>query len=138
MCPPQVLPQHVSLSQLTSLCYSSRVQGSGKKLQHTTRSVLAGGRGWGWGLPMESQQVEFNYAVQGRPIHVCHLRIILHHVSFHMLALAEHHFTCVCFSKMFLHEAALAFYLYALQENTPSCVCPRNTPSNTMDFPKNP
>ena len=36
----QVSPQHVTLSQLTSLCGSVLVRGSGKKLQHTTRSFL--------------------------------------------------------------------------------------------------
>jgi hypothetical protein len=36
-CPPQVWPQHVSLSQLTSLCQSTRVPESGKKPQHTTK-----------------------------------------------------------------------------------------------------
>ena len=39
-CPSPVLPQHASLSQLTSLCQSAQVQGSGKILQHTTRSFL--------------------------------------------------------------------------------------------------
>jgi hypothetical protein len=38
---------------------------------------------------------------------------------------------------MFLHESALAFHLYLLQQTTPSCVCPSKTPSNTTDFPKN-
>jgi len=39
-CPPRVLPQHMHLSQLTSLCQLARVLGSSKKLQHTTRSFL--------------------------------------------------------------------------------------------------
>jgi hypothetical protein len=30
--------------------------------------------------------------------------------SFHMLALAEHPLSCVCFSEMFFHESALAFH----------------------------
>jgi hypothetical protein len=38
MCPPQVLLQHVHLSQLSSLCQWARVHGSSKKPQHTTRS----------------------------------------------------------------------------------------------------
>ena len=37
---PRVLPQHVCLSQLISLCQSVQVHGSSKKLQHTTRSFL--------------------------------------------------------------------------------------------------
>jgi hypothetical protein len=32
---------------------------------------------------------------------------ILHHVTFHMLALAEHPLSCVCFSETFLPESAL-------------------------------
>ena len=32
-------------------------------------------------------------------------------MSFHVLALAEHPFSCVCFCEIFLHESALAFYL---------------------------
>ena len=35
-----VLPQHMSLSQLTSLCQSAQVCRSGKKLQHTIRRFL--------------------------------------------------------------------------------------------------
>ena len=38
--------------------------------------------------------------------------------------LAEHPFSCVCFSKTFPHDSALVFHLCPLQENTPSCVCP--------------
>ena len=33
----------------------------------------------------------------------------------HMLALAEHPLSCVCFSETFLHETALVFHLYPLQ-----------------------
>ena len=36
----RALPQHVCLSQPTSLCQSAQVCGSGKKLQHSTRSVF--------------------------------------------------------------------------------------------------
>jgi hypothetical protein len=32
--------------------------------------------------------------------------------SFHVLALAEHPLSCVCFSKTFLHESALAFHTF--------------------------
>ena len=35
---------------------------------------------------------------------------ILYHGSFYVLALAEHPFSCVCFSQMFLHESALAYH----------------------------
>ena len=34
---------------------------------------------------------------------------ILHHVSFHVFALAEHPLFCVYFRETFLHESALAF-----------------------------
>jgi hypothetical protein len=61
-----------------------------------------------------------------------------HHVSFHMLALAEHPFSSVCFSQMFLHESALIFHPCPLQENTPSDVYPSKTPSSITEFPKNP
>ena len=37
MCPTWILPQHMCLSQLTSLCHSAQVCTSGKKLQHSTR-----------------------------------------------------------------------------------------------------
>ena len=36
MCLPWVLPQHVCLSQLTSLCQIAQVQRNSKKLQHNT------------------------------------------------------------------------------------------------------
>ena len=57
--------------------------------------------GFGAFLSMESGQMELNYAM-------CHYQRILHHMSFHILVLAEHHFTCVCFSETFLHVSALA------------------------------
>jgi hypothetical protein len=59
-------------------------------------------------------------------------------MSFHMFALTEHPPACVCFSEMFLHESALVFHLCSFWENTLSCVCPGNTPSNITDSPKNP
>jgi hypothetical protein len=92
----------VSLYQLPSLCQSSGVQGSGKNLQQTTRSFSD------VFLSMESGQMKPNNKMQGRPIHVCHYQRMLHHVSFHMLVLADHPFSCVCFSEMFLHVFALA------------------------------
>ena len=39
-------------------------------------------------------------------------------MSFHMLALAEHPFSCVCFRKMFFQESASVFYLCLPQQNT--------------------
>ena len=51
----------------------------------------------------------------------------LHHLSFHVLALTENTFTCVCFSYMFLQKSALVFHLCPLQLNIPSRVCSRKT-----------
>ena len=34
--------------------------------------------------------------------------IFLHHISFHVFAIAKHPFTCVCFRKTFFHVSALA------------------------------
>ena len=39
---------------------------------------------------------------------------ILHHESFHVLTLAEHPLSCVCFSKMFLHKSSLTFHPFLL------------------------
>jgi hypothetical protein len=50
---------------------------------------------------------------------------ILHHVTFHMLALSKHPFTCVCFSKT-------SFHLCPIQKNTPLLVCPNKTHSSTF------
>ena len=63
--------------------------------------------------------------------------IMLHHSSFHVLALAEHPLSCVCFSTMFLHESALAFHTCVHFWKTPLHVFDpaKHRPTN---FPKNP
>jgi hypothetical protein len=58
-------------------------------------------------LSMESWQVELNYKMQGEPYACCWQRI-LKHVSFHVLGLEEHPFTCVHFRKTLLHVFVLA------------------------------
>jgi hypothetical protein len=61
-------------------------------------------------LSMESQQMQLNYTMQGKPVHVCCYWRLLRHVSFPVLALAEYPLFCVCFSLTFLHESVLAFH----------------------------
>ena len=46
-------------------------------------------------------------------------------MSFHVLALAEHPFSCVCFSKKFLHKSALAFH--TLMKCSFMCMPQQNT-----------
>jgi hypothetical protein len=116
-----VLPHHMCLSQLTSLCQSARIHRRDKKLQHTTRSFLA---------PI--------FSIESRPHsirwtnNVCRYQRILHPMPFHTLALVEHPFSCVCFRGTFLPESALAFHLRPLQPNVSSRVCPRKTPSERL------
>jgi hypothetical protein len=125
-----VLPQYMCLSQLTSICQSAQVHGSGNELQHTTRSFLVCFSLWNLNKCSTTQCKADQY-----------MRVVskgpLHHVSFHVFALAASPFTCVCFSEMFLHKSALVLHLCPFQENAPSHVCPSKTPSNTTDFPKN-
>lgn len=75
---------YVSPSQLTSLRPSARVQGSDRKPQHTTRSVLV------WFLSVESPQIELSNAMWSSPIHAQRQWGILHPLSFHVLVLAGH------------------------------------------------
>jgi hypothetical protein len=58
------------------------------------------------------------------------LLALLHHVSFHMLALAVHPLSYVCFIETFLHELALAFHTCA-HFNTIDA-CPRKTSINSI------
>jgi hypothetical protein len=98
--------QHVSSSCLASAwillqhIHSTRVCGSGKKLQYTTRRFLCGFSLW--------SPDKYNSTMHCRAD-----QRILHHVSFHVLALGEHSLSCVCFIQMFLHEFALAFHTCA-------------------------
>jgi hypothetical protein len=48
-----------------------------------------------------------------------------------MLAVAKHPFTCVCFSKMFLHVSASANHLFV-------CVCFSKRSFDIAGFPKKP
>jgi hypothetical protein len=68
--------------------------------QHTTRSFLVCFSLW-------SCNKWSSQCMEGEPIHACPWQRIVHHTSFHVLALAKHPFTCICFSKTFLHESAL-------------------------------
>jgi len=108
-CPFHTLSKHhassmglasarASLSQLTSLCQSAQVHGSGKKLQHATRRFLVPFSLW--------SPYKCNSAVQHKTDqYVCVVRV-LHYLSFCVLVLAEHPFTCVCFRETFLHVPA--------------------------------
>ena len=62
----------------------------------------------------------------------------LHHVSFHAFALAEHPFTCVCFSQTFLHMFALVFRLLCTSgKHSFTCVPQQNTTQH-KGLPKEP
>jgi hypothetical protein len=57
-------------------------------------------------------------------------------MSFHVLALAEHPLSCVCFSETFLHESALAFHTCVhFKETFLQVLAPRK--HHPTDFPKN-
>lgn len=85
---PRVLPQYVSLYQLTWLPIDPG-QGIRKKPpEHTFFGVSL------YGVLTNGAQ----WYMWGKPICVL-LQRILHHVSFRMLSVAKYPFTCVCFSK---------------------------------------
>ena len=102
-----VLPQHMRLSQLTSLCQSAQVCRSSKKLQHTTRSFLVHFSLWSPDKCSSTMQCKIDMHVLSKKI--------FHHVSF----------SCVCFSRT-------SSLLCLLQLNIPSRVCPSKTPSNRL------
>jgi hypothetical protein len=63
-----------------------------------------------------------------RRTNTCMLTKNLHLVSCHVLALAEHPLSYVCFSKMFLHKSALAFHLCPLfKKRSFMCLPQQNT-----------
>lgn len=101
MCLPWVLPQRMSLCQLTSLCPSVWVRRSCKRLSHTARSFLVHFSLWS---PSKRSSTEQCKAEQ-RTSAISKAFFI---ESFHEFALAEHPFTCVCFSDTFPHESASA------------------------------
>jgi hypothetical protein len=90
MCPPRALPQHVSLSQLTSLCQS--VQGYSKKPQHTTRKFF-------WCV--------FLYYSPINAAQLCNVRQTSSCVSLSKKS-SPHILSSVCFSRT-------PFHLYLLQ-----------------------
>ena len=107
---PWVLPQHVHLSQLTSLCQSAQVRGSGKKLQHTTRSFF--GSVSLYGVSTNAAQLrnarwtQCMCVVSKESFITCPFACCFSSTSFHLtflreFALAFH--TCVHFNKTFLH-----------------------------------
>ena len=91
----------MSLSQLTSLCQSAGVCRIGKKLQCTTTSFLRQVSLWSPDKRSSATQCKVE---QYRSV----VSKVFHHMSFHMLVLAEHPFACVHFRKTLLHVFAPA------------------------------
>jgi hypothetical protein len=76
------------------------------KLQHTTRSFLV--HFFLWSLDKRSSTAQYKADLY---MHVVSKESFINHMTFPMLALAEHPFSCVCFSEMFLYTSALACLL---------------------------
>jgi hypothetical protein len=93
-CPPRVLPQHVSLSQLTSLCQLAQVQASSKKVQQTTRH---------FGGPFSFRSSD-KYSLAKK----CKV-VLVKNLSSCVLS-------CACFSRT-------SFHLCLLQPNVTSWIC---------------
>ena len=127
-CPPHALPQHVHLSQLTSLPISPSPQ----KWQETAarHQKLLGA---------------FLYGVLTNAVQLRNVRqtitcvLLAKHPSLYVLSRA-------CFSRtsfllcLFLRNlpSRVCLSLLPVSTKVPSCVFPSKTPSNTNDFPKNP
>ena len=75
--------------------------------------------------------------LQCKADHECCWQRIHHHVSFHLLALAEHPLSCVCLSETFPHESALAFHTCVHFNQTFFHVF-ASAKHHPTDFPKNP
>ena len=95
---PYVLPEQVGLYQLTSLCQSAQILGSGKKLQKVFWCVSL------YGVLANGAQLP---NIRRTNTCVSLAKTPHHHVSLHVLALAGHPFTCVCFRKTLLHLFAI-------------------------------
>jgi hypothetical protein len=83
--------------------------------QHTTRSFLVRFSLWSPDKCSSTTQCKVDHYM-----HVVSEEFF-HRESFHMLALAKHPFTCVCFRKTLLQH-----------------VCPSKAPSDTTEFSKKP
>ena len=110
------LPQHMCLSQLTSLCQSALVWGKqqGTVTCYQKFFVLVCFSLWSPNKCSSTTQCKVD-----QYMHIVSKEPILYRVSFHVLALAEHPLSCAQFSKMFLHVCAPAKH-------------------NLTNFPKNP
>ena len=128
---------HVSSTGLSKwLCLSWRHSASQPKSKESSRNCSTPPEIFWWvslyGVPTNSttqcQVDQYMRAVS---------KVILHHVSFHVLALAEHPFTCFCFSQTFLHESALAFHACVhFKETFLLMIAPAKL--HPTSFPKNP
>jgi hypothetical protein len=108
-----VLPQHVCLSQLTSLCQSAQVRGSSKKLQHTTRSFLVHFSLWS---PNKSSSTTYMLLSKNPPSHVLS-HACISSTSFHLHPLQRNTPSCVCPQKPLelpSHGIAVQFCPYVL------------------------
>jgi hypothetical protein len=114
---------------LASACvlhqYAAQVWGSSKKLLYTTRSFLTHFSVWSPDKYSSTIQCKADQ-------YMCVVSNESFIMSFHVLALAEHPFTCICFREMFLHKSIWAFHtcvhfdVFAPAKHHPT------------DFPKNP
>jgi hypothetical protein len=140
MCPPQDLPHHASCLS-TWVCHSSHHSDNLPKFAEVARSLSTPPEDFWcvsfYGVPTKGAEL---HNVRQTSIQVLLLKNPSSHVlshacfsrtSFHLCPLQQNVPSCVCFSKR-------SFHLYLLQKNTPSHICPSKTPSNTIDFPKNP
>ena len=119
MCTPWVLPQHMHLPQLTSLCPDHP-----ESTEASRNCTPPEGFFWFFGFFL-------CISVYGVPTNGAHLHNVrLANTCVQLVKNPLCVFSCACFCR-------LSFRLFLLQLNVPSHFCPSKTPSNTTDFPKN-
>ena len=131
MCPPRVLSQHTSLSQLTSLCQSPDSTEAARSRRNLTRSFSVCFSLWSPDKWTSRMQCKANQCVC---VCVC-LCVSVCVCARARVSLATNPSSPILSHACFSRTSSL---LYPLQENTPSHVCPSKTPSDTTDFPKKP
>ena len=121
MCPPWVLPHHMSCFS-TWVCLSWHHFANWPKTIEAARNCSTPPEVF-WCVSLCGALTNATQLCSVRWTNTCVL-VAKNPLSYVL--------SCACLSRT-------SFYLCLLQENTPSCVCPSKTPSpNTTDFPKKP
>jgi hypothetical protein len=127
----QVLPQHMFCLS-TSICLSWHHSANQPESEETSRNCSTPPEVFGVFLSGVLTNASQLYNIRQMNTYMLLAKNRSSPVPSYVCFIAEHPFTCGCFSEMFLHKSPLIFHLCSLQENTSSRVCPSRTSSNWL------